>query len=270
MDDVPTAGGAPRRVPAGRAGRVGGRQPPVLGPRRRALRASSTATSSAAARTATWSGVRRACASPRPGCWATCTAGTCSTSAAAAPSPPAGWPSRGARVVGFDLSAGMLRAGGGRPVPLVQADATRLPFADAAFDLACSAYGAVPFVDDPARVMREVARVLRPGGRWVFSLTHPVRWAFPDDPGENGLTATPLVLRPHAVPGDRRGRHRHLRRAPPHARRPGPRPRRRRVRAGRPGRAGVARGSRPGVGWLEPVARPAAAGDGRPGRHPAR
>ena len=72
----------------------------------------------------------------------------------------------------------------------MQADATRLPFAAASFDLACSAYGAVPFVDDPARVMREVARVLRPGGRWVFSLTHPVRWAFPDDPGEPGLTAT--------------------------------------------------------------------------------
>jgi hypothetical protein len=38
--------------------------------------------------------------------------------------------------------------------------------------------------------MREVARVLRPGGRWVFSVTHPVRWAFPDDPTEAGLVAT--------------------------------------------------------------------------------
>ena len=35
--------------------------------------------------------------------------------------------------------------------------------------------------------MREVARVLRPGGRWVFSTTHPLRWALPDDPGEAGL-----------------------------------------------------------------------------------
>jgi len=32
-----------------------------------------------------------------------------------------------------------------------------------------------------------VARVLRPGGSWVFAVTHPVRWAFPDDP--EGLTA---------------------------------------------------------------------------------
>jgi hypothetical protein len=37
--------------------------------------------------------------------------------------------------------------------------------------------------------MREVARVLRPGGRWVFSVTHPIRWCFPDDPGRSGLLA---------------------------------------------------------------------------------
>jgi hypothetical protein len=35
--------------------------------------------------------------------------------------------------------------------------------------------------------MREGARVLRPGGRWVFSVNHPMRWAFPDDPGPAGL-----------------------------------------------------------------------------------
>ena len=44
--------------------------------------------------------------------------------------------------------------------------------------------------------MAEAARVLRPGGRFVFSTTHPVRWAFPDDPaGRPAVTA--LVLRPH-------------------------------------------------------------------------
>jgi SAM-dependent methyltransferase len=74
-------------------------------------------------------------------------------------------------------------------VPLVQADTQRLPFADASFDLACSAFGAVPFVADSAAVMREVARVLRPGGRWVFATTHPIRWIFPDDPGPGGLLA---------------------------------------------------------------------------------
>lgn len=102
---------------------------------------------------------------------------------------------QGARVTAMDLSAGMLRharAGAestGVTVPLVQADAEALPFADGAFDLACSAFGAVPFVADSGRVMAEVARVLRPGGRWVFAVTHPLRWVFPDDPGPDGLLA---------------------------------------------------------------------------------
>ncbi len=101
----------------------------------------------------------------------------------------------GATVVGLDLSAGMLAhavrlaARTGIDVPLVQSDAERVPFAAESFDLACSAYGAVPFVADSAAVMREVARVLRPGGRWVFAVTHPFRWCFPDDPGPAGLVA---------------------------------------------------------------------------------
>jgi len=101
--------------------------------------------------------------------------------------------SAGAQVVAADLSAGMLRhavaaaARTGITVPLVQADAQALPFASERFDLACSAFGAVPFVADSARVMSEVARVLRPGGRWVFAVTHPLRWIFPDDPGPAGL-----------------------------------------------------------------------------------
>lgn len=101
---------------------------------------------------------------------------------------------QGARVVATDLSAGMLtqavrlNAASPTPVPLVRADARALPFADASFDVAFTAFGALPFVADTATVHREVARVLRPGGRWVFSVTHPIRWAFPDDPSEHGLT----------------------------------------------------------------------------------
>ena len=101
----------------------------------------------------------------------------------------------GARAVGLDVSGGMLaqarpaEARCGLSAALVQADAGALPFATGSFDLACSAYGALPFVADLVAVHREVGRVLRPGGRWVFSVTHPVRWAFPDDPGESGLTA---------------------------------------------------------------------------------
>lgn len=100
---------------------------------------------------------------------------------------------RGVHAVGVDLSARMLNQlppdDGARRPCLVQADARRLPFADASFDHAFSAYGAVPFVADPEQIMAEAARVLRPGGRWVFSVTHPIRWAFPDDPGPRGLTA---------------------------------------------------------------------------------
>ncbi|WP_308016435.1 class I SAM-dependent methyltransferase [Jidongwangia harbinensis] len=102
---------------------------------------------------------------------------------------------QGAEVVALDLSAGMLRHAreaadrSGVRVPLIQADALALPFADRAFDVVCTAFGAVPFVADSGAVMREVARVLRPGGSWVFSITHPMRWIFLDEPGEAGLTA---------------------------------------------------------------------------------
>ncbi|MFI6295552.1 class I SAM-dependent methyltransferase [Nonomuraea sp. NPDC050790] len=102
---------------------------------------------------------------------------------------------QGARVAAFDISHRQLRHAQrldletGVAVPAVQADAEALPFLDARFDLACSAFGALPFVADPLAVLREVRRVLRPGGRFVFSVSHPIRWAFPDDPGPRGLTS---------------------------------------------------------------------------------
>jgi SAM-dependent methyltransferase len=133
---------------------------------------------------------------------------------------------QGAEVVALDLSAGMLRHAreaadrSGVRVPLVQADALMLPFADGAFDIVCTAFGAVPFVADSAAVMREVARVLRPGGSWVFSITHPMRWIFWDEPDESGLIArnsyfdrtpyverdvsgTPSYVEQHRTLGDR-------------------------------------------------------------------
>ncbi len=112
---------------------------------------------------------------------------------------------QGARPVALDLSFRQLQhalrladagyengpgAGDAAGVRLVQADAQALPFVAGSFDLACSAYGALPFVADPGRVLREVRRVLRPGGRFVFSVTHPIRWAFPDEPGPEGLSVS--------------------------------------------------------------------------------
>ena len=101
----------------------------------------------------------------------------------------------GGLAVGVDLSLGQLRhardldASSTSHGRWVCADATALPLAEDCVDVAFSAYGALQFVADPGAVHREVARVLRPGGRWVFSVTHPIRWAFPDDPGPDGLTA---------------------------------------------------------------------------------
>lgn len=106
---------------------------------------------------------------------------------------------RGAHVVASDLSRQMLRRSqlidaaakrrdpGAPGVPLLQCDGVALPVADASVDVVFTSYGVVPFVADSAAVMREAARVLRPGGRFVFSTTHPLRWALPDDPGEEGL-----------------------------------------------------------------------------------
>lgn len=87
---------------------------------------------------------------------------------------------------GCDLSMEMLRHA--EPgTPLVQADVLDLPYLDNSFDVAFSAFGALPFVEDLDRALNEVARILRPGGRFVFSVTHPMRWVFPDDP--ESLTA---------------------------------------------------------------------------------
>ena len=104
--------------------------------------------------------------------------------------------SRGGRAVGLDLSHRQLQHSRriddqtGLAVPVVLGTATHLPFADGSFDVVFSSFGALQFVSDIDRAVAESARVLRPGGRYAFSITHPTRWMFPDDPGEPGLTAS--------------------------------------------------------------------------------
>ncbi len=66
-------------------------------------------------------------------------------------------------VVGADLSAGMLAANG-TPGPVVEADGSRLPFGDGAFDGVVCGYALRNFTDLGA-TLGECARVLRAGGR---------------------------------------------------------------------------------------------------------
>ena len=73
---------------------------------------------------------------------------------------------RGYRVTGLDQSAEMLaraRARFGDDVALVEGSAERLPFADGAFDHLTFTY-LLRYVDDPAAILAELARVVRPGG----------------------------------------------------------------------------------------------------------
>ncbi|MBZ5733698.1 class I SAM-dependent methyltransferase [Nocardioides sp. TRM66260-LWL] len=103
---------------------------------------------------------------------------------------------QGGRPVGLDLSHRQLQHSRriddatGLGVPTVRATATHLPFADRTFDVVFSSFGALQFVHDIERAVAETARVLRPGGRFAFSITHPTRWMLPDDPGEAGLVVS--------------------------------------------------------------------------------
>lgn len=100
---------------------------------------------------------------------------------------------RGAQVLATDVAPGMVAQSAdldlrtGTHVPALVADARALPLADSSVDIAFTSFGAIAFVPDADRVHAEVARVLRPGGRWVFAVVHPVRWAFPDDPSSHGM-----------------------------------------------------------------------------------
>ena len=84
------------------------------------------------------------------------------------------------------------------PVPTVCGTALALPFADASFDLVASAFGALPFVVDIAAALREVRRVLVPGGRAAFSVVHPVRRMFPTTRPRRD-DDHPVLLRPGGV-----------------------------------------------------------------------
>jgi SAM-dependent methyltransferase len=73
------------------------------------------------------------------------------------------------RAFGFDLSGGGLQIARGRQHPLAQADATHLPFASESFDLTTS-FDVLQCVPDDTGAVREMARVLKPGGAAVLTV----------------------------------------------------------------------------------------------------
>ncbi|MFE5336428.1 demethylmenaquinone methyltransferase [Isoptericola sp. NPDC056573] len=84
----------------------------------------------------------------------------------------------GALVVPSDFSLGMLAVGKERRPDLsfVAGDATRLPFADGAFDAVTISFGLRNVVDTDA-ALREMLRVVRPGGRVVICEFSTPTWA---------------------------------------------------------------------------------------------
>jgi demethylmenaquinone methyltransferase / 2-methoxy-6-polyprenyl-1,4-benzoquinol methylase len=96
----------------------------------------------------------------------------------------------GGEVVGLDQSEAMLAAARARlsalpglaaRITLVTGEAERLPFADGEFDALTFTY-LLRYVDDRASTMRELARVVRPGGRIAM-----LEFGVPPAPALRGL-----------------------------------------------------------------------------------
>ena len=80
----------------------------------------------------------------------------------------------GAHVVGIDPTFTQVRAARVQGGPeYARARAEQLPFRSGAFD-AVALCLAIEHVDDYEAAIREIARVLEPGGRFVFLLCHPL------------------------------------------------------------------------------------------------
>lgn len=90
------------------------------------------------------------------------------------------WRDREADAVGLDVAVPLLRLCRARhpAVPVVAADlGDGLPFADGTIDVVVASL-VLHYLDDWAGLLAQVHRVLRPGGRLVLSVHHPV-WDWP-------------------------------------------------------------------------------------------
>lgn len=79
-----------------------------------------------------------------------------------------------ARITAFDYSQNMIRRARKRPdarrVTHVAADITRLPYADEAFDAVVCGW-VIEHLDDPRPALRQLARVMKPGGKMLLLTT---------------------------------------------------------------------------------------------------
>jgi SAM-dependent methyltransferase len=84
----------------------------------------------------------------------------------------------GYRAHGVDVSTGSLRVAQerhGAGAALAAADLGALPYADGSFDAAVCCGSTLNFLEEPARALAEIGRVLRPGGRLLLECEH--RWS---------------------------------------------------------------------------------------------
>jgi ubiquinone/menaquinone biosynthesis C-methylase UbiE len=84
----------------------------------------------------------------------------------------------GHRAIGVDSAPSLVRAARDADPDgeYVEADASRLPFADGAVDLVVASMSLMDMDDMPAAV-REIGRVLAPGGRLCAAVVHPINAA---------------------------------------------------------------------------------------------
>ena len=78
------------------------------------------------------------------------------------------WMQRHGRVLGFDLTAGGVSAARARGLTVAQGSVVALPFASNSFDVA-TCFDVLQLIDDDAAVVREMARVVRPGGTVILT-----------------------------------------------------------------------------------------------------
>ncbi len=105
--------------------------------------------------------------------------------------------------IGLDLSVnGLVRIAAGIPRVCADLDSRRLPFRDACAD-AVAILDALPYVESPLRLFREIARIVKPGGRVLASAPNgrqiPRLVAL--------LAGRPLALSPEETPYDGGQRH---------------------------------------------------------------